>query len=208
MLKILIFGSSFVNHLEKFDKTKDKIHTVAGFSAQFIYKGYRGHSFDLFLDKPAILDEILQCCPDYVFVLLGSNSITTRVNEASILDQARDFYKLFTDKLQVLNPNAVLVASQLPLRFVEDTNNIHCTPPPEEYKRIRDKVNQKIKRLECIKNQHYMLLIAGKGRLDSKEYFGKDGVHFNHQGKELQLKLIKDTLAYILKKNKSNLPVV
>ena len=208
MLKILIFGSSFVNHLEKFDKAKDKIHTIAGISAQFIYKGYSGQSFDLFLDRPTILDKVLQCCPDYIFVLLGSNSITTRVEESTILDQARDSYKLLTGKLEVINNNALLIASQLPLRFVEDIDNKHCTPPPEEYKRIRNKVNQKIKRLECIKNKPFMLLIAGKGRLDSKEYFCKDGIHFNHQGKQLQLKLIKHTLAYILNKNRSNLPVV
>ena len=43
-----------------------------------------------------------------------------------------------------------------------------------------------------------MLLIAGKGRLDSEEYFCDDGVHFNNKGKELQLNLIENTLSYIL----------
>ena len=47
-----------------------------------------------------------------------------------------------------------------------------------------------------------MLLIAGEGRLDSRAYFGRDGIHFNREGKQLQFNLIKETLAYIFNKNK------
>ena len=202
MLKVLVFGSSFVNHLKSFDTAKNKIHTIAGLEAQFTYIGYRGKSFELFNKNPGITDNVLQSCPDYVVVLLGSNSITTDVEEAFILDQARDFYDLLTEKLKVVNSKAVIIASQVPLRFVDDPNNKFHTPSPSEYKRIRDKVNQKIKRLKCLKEHHFMLLIAGEGRLDSRAYFGKDGVHFNREGKNLQLKFILETIAYIINKKK------
>ena len=132
MRKVLIFGSSFVNHLENFDTTVDKRHTIAGQETQFSYKGFRGKSFDLFLDNPSILDRVLQDRPDYVFVLLGSNSITTIVEESSILNKARDFYELLTEKLKIFNPEAIIIASQVPLRFVENSNNRHHTPAPAE----------------------------------------------------------------------------
>ena len=94
-----------------------------------------------------------------------------------------------------VNPREVIVASQLPLRFVRNPNNRHHTPDPKTFKRLRDKVNTKLCSLQPI---DHILAIGGPGRLDDERLFKQDKVHFSKRGLDFQLILMKHKMYRIL----------
>ena len=164
-MKITIFGSSLVEHLAQFDKYWK--HTLeGGQEVEFTYYGYSGWSFHNFLSKQGLgeMDDILAENPDMVIAILGANSIKLTVDPRVVMYDASRFYRTLNEKFLAVNPKGIIVASQLPLRFVRNPKkNKHKTPNPKLFKRIRDKVNTKI---VSLKTKHYTLAIGGPGRLD------------------------------------------
>ena len=194
-MKVLLLGSSLVYHLGVFDKTWR--HTLdCGRKIKFLYKGFSGWSYEEFLGKRGqrIIDSILSNPPDIIITILGANSIKTNVDKSVVLRNTMLFYKMLNEKFLSINPEGIIIASQLPLRFVTDPDNKHFTPDPETFKYIRDKVNTKLCNL---KYKHHVLSIGGKGKLDNESLF-KDGIHFNNTGLKIQLFLIKRKLYRVL----------
>ena len=198
LYKVLILGSSFANKLDYFDQKKSYI--IAGVRVKFFYRGFSGESYQHLLNNPSEIDDALVICPDAVITIIGGNSIKTTVDKKVILDNCRDFHRLVSDKLKVINPNALLCASQVPLRFNRDpTNKFNC-PPPAEFKIARDFINKKLK---TVKGVDQLLLIGGPNRLDNPDLFKSDGTHFSQFGLEVQHRLIRAKIEHILRKSQA-----
>ena len=195
-MKITIFGSSLVYYLSQFDKTWK--HTLkGGQEIELTYYGYSGWSFHDFLSKGGLeeLEDISAESPDIVLAILGANSIKLNVDPGVIMYEASKFYRTLNEKFLSVNPNGIIIASQLPLRFVRNPKkNKHKTPDPKLFKRIRDKVNTKI---VSLKTKHHTLALGGPGRLDDEGWFS-DGVHFNSEGMDKQLDIILEKIDKIV----------
>ena len=76
-MRVLIFGSSLARDLWRFDRIR--VYTIAGIEVEFIYRFFKGKSFEYFLDHPYEISNVLSCEPDFVLVILGANSITTKI---------------------------------------------------------------------------------------------------------------------------------
>ena len=191
MQKILVFGSSLASGLESYDTQRN--YFLKGYSVEFLYSSHRGKSYEFFIDKPKTFDEILNCNPDYIVVIFGGNSISTEVPKSVVLKNCRIFYQQLYDRAILINPNVKIIATSLPMRYVY--NYSHNTPIPDEYKKLRNYVNQRIKSLTC---KHFVLNICGPNNLDNVEYYKADGVHFNYLGKKRFFQIILDKIEYIL----------
>lgn len=197
MKKLLLFGSSHVAYLRNYDITR--VHHLSGEKVRFIYRPFSGKSFEFFINNPYLIDRVLRCVPDYILVLFGGNSIKYTVQKSEVLTNCRIFYEILHEKIQLINPNAIIIAHQVPLRFNRNPNNKHHCPPPQEFKIFRDYLNNKIKKLWC---KHYMILIGGPNCLDNESMF-RDGVHLNVAGLKIQLLLIIEKLDFIISYQKS-----
>ena len=182
-MKILIIGSSYCKHLKNFDRHHHK--QIHGINTEFVYRDFSGKSFDYFLQRPFLIDEVLKEEPDYILSIFGGNSISTTVPKKLVLENCRDFYNLLSDKAKSVNPHCKIVASQVPLRFIY-TPNKHNTPAPAELKKFRNSINHK---LRSVRGVDHILNIGGPGRLDNETLY-RDGIHFNNTGLRLQLELI------------------
>ena len=191
IIKVCIFGSSLCKYLKKFDRFK--IHFIAGYKVQFIYRPFSGKSYEYFLEYPHEIDRALRCRPHYVLTILGANSIKTTVSLDTLYDRAWHFYHLLHSKLKVIDSRSKIIVHQLPLRFV--TNGYKNCPDPETFKETRDKLNEKIRKF---KSKHHVLLTAGPSKLDNPDYYRRDGTHFNKAGLKLQLNCIKAKFEYLL----------
>ena len=93
-LKVLIIGSSLVRYLGEYDNTwRHKLE--CGRDVEFIYRGYRGWSFENFLTpygQRKLTTIILSQKSDIIIAIIGANSIKTTVDKNSILRNARKFY--------------------------------------------------------------------------------------------------------------------
>ena len=90
------------------------------------------------------MDRALASSPDYIVVLLGGNSIKSRVPQRVIMREASEFYQLLNRKYMAINSRGVIVASQILLRFIRDPSNRYNCPDPDEFAKRRDKLNKKI----------------------------------------------------------------
>ena len=194
-MKLFIVGSSLVDKLGQFD-TEWKHTLRCGRVVDFEYYGSSGWSFENFLSEKGLtkLDRILAKKPDMVLAILGANSIKTTVDPRTIMHQASRFYQTLNTKFLAINPKGIIIASQLPLRFVRGPRNKHNTPDPHTFSKIRNKINTKI---VSLKTKHHTLAIGGPGRLDQEAWF-EDGVHFTQEGLAFQLDIILQKLHRIL----------
>ena len=46
--------------------------------------------------------------------------------------------------------------------------------------------------------KNHTLMIAGAGRLDNRDYYGNDGVHFNDEGLDFYVQTIKKLVDYLI----------
>ena len=132
-MKILVFGSSYCRDICEVDKVHNRV--FHGINVEFIHRFFPGKSFEYFLETPSRIDTVLSSNPDYILVLFGGNSISTITPKKEILDNCRDFYDILYHKAILRNPDCKIVASQVPLRFVNKRNR-HHTPFPKELKKI------------------------------------------------------------------------
>ena len=183
-MRVLIFGSSLCRYLKEYDSIQRYI--IQGQVVQLSYRYFSGESFDDFLGKPDKIDNVLRCKPDIVLTIFGANSIKGEVEKKVVLENCTEFFGLLRQRVDLLCPETIIVASQLPLRFAKDGNRFK-TPNADEFKIFRDKVDKKLKSIKTIDR---LMLIADPGRLDIKEYFKSDGVHFNPTGVAVHFDLI------------------
>ena len=187
----LTLGSSLVGQLEAHDTVKHRL--VGNTWVRFTYRSFSGAGYERFLHDPNILDEVLSCRPDLVYTILGANSISKRSTKEGLWRKCRRFHELLRDKLDRVNPEARIIACQLPMRYVY--NGRHQTPRPKQFKVLRDHVNKKLK--WCPQVDH-LLLTAGKNKLDARRYYKHDGVHFSKAALRFQLNSLVAQLHWIL----------
>ena len=190
----LIFGSSFAGYLERHDTIKFRL--VGHTTVEFRYHAFSGAGYARFLEDPGCLDEVLSCRPDFVLTILGANSITKGIDRTRLWRQCRSFYELLRESLDRVNPDAKIIAHQLPMRYVY--NGRHRTPRPTLFKPLRDHINKKLKWCPQV---DYLLLTAGKNKLDRRGWYKRDGVHFTQAALRFQLNLILAQLHWILPQN-------
>ena len=205
MKTVCLFGSSHFKYLGRFDckrrKNLVKIHEIAGERVKFIYKHFSGKSFDYFIDRPHIINKVLETNPDYLIVLFGGNLISLDKSNKDLLLECRVFYELVADKLKTVNSSAKLIGHQVPLRFNRNKNNRFRTPPPEQYKKVRDKLYDKIKNLKC---RNYMITVGGPGKLDNEKFFF-DGTHLDNEGLKIHSGIILEKISTIISLEKIGL---
>ena len=189
-MKLLIFGSSYCKYLSRYDKIR--YHKIGKNLVKFEYEYFSGKSYEYFIDDPNKIDDVLSCKPDFVLVIFGGNSISTKRPKQQLLINCRTFYQLLNAKLKAVNPCAKIIAHQLPLRFV--TNGKYDTPDPETFRNLRNAVNEKVRKLPT---KDYILLTASKNKLDNPNLYC-DRVHFNEDGLKIQLNCIIAKLKFIL----------
>ena len=191
-IKTLIFGSSLCNKLESFDRKKN--HTIKGKKFVFRYRGFSGESFENFIDQPNRIDNILiEDVPDVIVVIFGGNSISTLIEPPIVYRWAKDFYALLKARLNIFNPSAVIVASEICMRYVY--NGFKDTPLPDRFDKIRHQVNLKIRDSP---NKDYLFRVEGQGRLDHRRNYDKYGVHLSETGLDLRLTLLLSTLEFMV----------
>ena len=195
--RVLIFGSSLCRDLSYLDERRSYLlnnNTTINLSYNF----HPGKSFEFFLRNPHLLPKILACdgqTPDIVLVIFGGNSISTQVEDKVLYKYARDFYSLLRCELNNLNPNAIVIASEVPMRYVY--SGFKNTPRPELFKAVRHRLNLKIR---DIKSKNYLCRVESDGRLDKKSFY-RDGIHFKPRGNVRFMNIILCTLSYVLRRH-------
>ena len=172
-MKCLIFGSSLARDLRYLDRQRSFI--ISGHRVEFTYAPFTGKSYEYFIDNPSKISQVLRSNrPNYIIVIFGGNSISTKVPTRVVLKNCQIFFELLRESVQNICPHAKVIAHQVPLRFVY--NGFKDTPDPETFRKVRNYLNHKLRFLPTI---DYILAIGGSDwtRLDHEQYF-RDGIHF------------------------------
>ena len=90
-------------------------------------------------------------------------------------------------------PNAIVISAQVEVRFYNEGNRFGA-PTYQNFKSIRNAFNTYLKRMKYKDN---ILIIAGSGRLDNRDYY-RDQVQLNRQGLLTYMSIIKTTVSYVL----------
>lgn len=189
---VLFLGSSLTKYAEEYDD--EILHYIRAIKFKFEYKYYSGKSFEYMVRNPHLIDRALECNPDFIIVIFGANSISTKVQQKNVLDSCRDFYSILHEKSMNRNHNIKIIASECPMRYVYDNN--HNTPVPQDFWKFRRYLNKKIGGL---KSKHYTLRLSGDERLELKSCYS-DGVHFSARGLKIFFEQTIKCLQYILDK--------
>ena len=192
-MQVLLFGSSFFKYLSYYDKKR--VHKVGNTRAYFSYKHFTGKSFEEFMNDADAIDRVLRTVsvPDYVVVHFGGNSISNATTKRVLIDNCTRFYDLLRERLDLVNPNAIIVASPIILRYVY--NNRFDTPLPARFNTLRNYVNE---RMRVLKTVDYMLRTTGPNNFDNKNSL-RDNVHLNYDAEKDFLEAIISKIAHIHK---------
>ena len=183
-MKVLIFGHSYVRDLSQLG---NRLVNVKELPVHFSYFSYPGFSFSDFLEKPHLLDCLIQEDPDIVVVVLGGNDLKVNVELVQVRENCENFFKLLREKV----PRAYLVASQIETRHCETVNR-HGSPSKELFKKLAVNFNKWLNK-QTFKDK--ILIVNGDSKLGNCKYFKGDGVHLNSEGLKLYFDLIVDCLS-------------
>ena len=198
-MRLLIIGSSYARDIR--NRYPFQSQEIAGNTVEIYYKFFPGKSYEYMLDNPNLIDSALSCVPDFIVTIFGGNSISNNTSKAYLIDKCRSFYQLLHDKVKICNPSALIIAHQIPLRFVYD--NYKDTPKPQEFKKLRDQLNEKVRKLSTV---HHILLIAGPNRLDHIDCYrcernSANRIHFTPDSIEYQFNRIISKISFLLTNN-------
>ena len=192
-MKCLVFGHSYCRDLNNLGVKSFNTEFVG--TVEFKYTYFPGACYSKFVRNTDLLLESIEYKPDIVVVILGGNDILKHVDNNEIFYHCRQFYQFLRNSL----PEAIIIASQVELRFNSELNRFNA-PTAEKFKHRRNQLNRFIQRLKCKNN---MLLIAGPGRLDHECYY-RDGIHLNSAGLRLYMGMLKSTIAYSIRQRFRN----
>ena len=191
-LEVLIFGSSLCRDLETLDERR--YYEVRGIVIHFSYKPFSGKSFEHFVDTPSNFDDIVALKPDIILSIFGGNSISSKKSDLVHYFYAKRFYAILRKKFDQINPSTIIVASEIPMRYVY--NGYKNTPRPHIFRAIRHRINLKIRNSNA---KQFLCRLEGDGRLDKKSLY-RDGVHLKIKGQVRHFNIILRTLDYIFEK--------
>lgn len=164
MWRVAILGHSYIRDLYELGDTRMKFKD--GIDCKIHYYFKPGSTFAKWNNYFEILDKIVELNPNIILVYLGGNSITEDISDRTLRDQAKQFYNL----LRSLLPEAIVIASQIELRFVEEGNR-HKTPTLQQFKIRRNTFNQFLRKFKNAKGIDYIARISGGNRLDKVELY-------------------------------------
>ena len=187
-MKLLLFGHSYVRDLSNLGILNFRVNQF-DISVKYLY--WPGAGYKKFLDNPSLIAEAVKYKPDIVVVILGGNSIRRDIGNHELFDHCRKFYTILRD----LTPDSLIIPAQVQLRRYSREPRKLEYPQFRIFKQKRNSLNQFLKRLKLKDN---LLIIAGLGRLDSVEYYKRDGVHLNAEGLRVYMAILKTTVAYAI----------
>ena len=170
-MKLLIIGHSYASQLSDFG-LRSFVAAGEGITVRYIPQG--GATYNKFLTEPGLFERIdNEDEPDYILVILAGNSISNDTTNEEIYAGARAFYA----RLRESFPDSKIIATQAEKRFYKPGNKWDC-PTEIEYTKRRNQFNGFLARS---KFKNHTLMIAGAGRLDNRDYYGRNGVHLNDE---------------------------
>ena len=194
MLKVLLFGHSYVRDLCQLrSSVREFVLQKSQTEIKLFYKYFPGRDFKYFLDHPGELESISNVEPDFIFVILGGNTIVNELDNPTIKWYCRDFYVLLK---QYIPSSCKIIASEVELRFCLGNNRFNA-PTEETFQRKRRNliffIKNKLKKRGIV---DHMFFLGGTGGLMLAEYFKADGVHLNIQGLTKLQHMIKRMIRY------------
>ena len=93
-MKILLFGHSYVRHLERLGNWERELSLTSGekVDCKFLFKSHPGKDYGYLLRNPQEFEIIRLINPDIIIVILGGNSISDKHSNLEINDLASGFY--------------------------------------------------------------------------------------------------------------------
>ena len=195
-MKVLLFGHSYVRHLERLGQWDQEVtlNTGVKVDCNFLFKSFPGKDYKYFLDNPQEFDTIKLIDPDIIVVILGGNSINARFSNCKVNELAEGFFlKLKT----VVRPDCIRLPVQIEPRFV-GPNDRHGTPRALEFNRRRTVVNNFVcKKLKKRGLVDRTILLGSVNFLRDPNLF-TDGVHLSNAGLKLYRKAVIGGIVYAL----------
>ena len=179
-MKILLFGHSYVRHLERLGNWDRELSLTSGkkVDCKFLFKSHSSKDYGYLLRNPQEFEIIRLIDPDIIVVILGGNYISDKHSNIEINDMASEFYNKLK---QVVRLDCLRLAVQIEPRFV-DAGNKFGMPEAEEYNRrrtvVNNYVNKKLKKYGLVDN---VILPGSVNYLRDPKYFS-DGVHLKTEG--------------------------
>ena len=198
-MKILLFGYSYVRHLERLGNRDREFSLTSGkkVDCKFLFKSHPGKDYEYLLNNPQEFEIVRLINPDIIAVILGGNSISDKHSNTEINDLASEFYNKLK---QVVRSDFLRLAVQVEPRFV-DAGNKFGTPEAEEYNRrrtvVNNYVNKRFKKFGLVDN---VILLGSVNYLRDPKYFS-DGVHLKTDGLKMYKEAVLGGLKYVLENN-------
>ena len=197
-MKILLFGHSYVRHLERLGNWDRELSLTGGkkVDCRFLFKSHPGKDYTYLLKNPQEFGIIREFNPDVIIVILGGNSIGSKHSNPEINDLASRFYSKLKE---VVRSDCLKLAVQIEPRFV-DAGNRFGTPEAEEFNRrrtvVNNYVNKKLKKYGLVDG---VIMLGSVNYLRDPKYFS-DGVHLNTEGLLMYKDAVIGGLVYALEK--------
>ena len=188
--KVCVLGHSYVRDLEGQNHFEGIFPDRTPYEIRYFYKP--GSCFDYWLDWPEELHSAVDWEPNYIFFLLGGNSITDDDSASNLTNKANTFIRVLKNSL----PSAIIIPIQIEARYLKTPHPRFGTPAFPEYRILRNRVN---KFLQKNKEKHFLCIIAGPNNLDREEYYRFDKIHLTNLGNKVLLNIILGTLRYAYK---------
>ena len=193
-MKVLLLGHSYVYYLKLLGDWNRKFVKENGqeVDLEFSFRWRSGKDYQWFLDEGQDFEYVKEIKPDIIVVILGGNSIVNSVSNTDIRDKAIAFFQKLKE---VVEPESIIIATQVEPRFYEPGNRFDC-PEPEEFNRRRQRLNlhlnQKVKKKGLLKH-----IIAIPTNVFTADFY-RDGIHLNLEGMQLYQNAINGGLDYAL----------
>ena len=194
MMKVLLFGHSYVRDLCQLrPAVREFVLEKSQTEIKLLDKYFPGRDFKYFLDHPTELECIRNIEPDFIFVILGGNTIVNDLDSPTIKWYCRNFYVLLR---QYIPSSCKIIASEVELRFCLSNNRFNA-PTEDTFQRKRRNLNFFMKdRLKKQGTIDHMFFLGGTGGLMLADYFRTDGVHLNLRGLTKLRQMIKRMIRY------------
>ena len=91
-MKILLFGHSYVRHLERLGNWDRELSLISGkkVDCKFLFKSHPGKDYEYLLSNPQEFEIVRLINPDISVVILGGNSISDKHSNTKINDLASE----------------------------------------------------------------------------------------------------------------------
>ena len=185
--KLVLVGHNYVEDLKNLGKIRFNMNGREIF-VDYVYSD--GASYDTFLERKILFESVKEKNPDYVIVILASNSIASTKSQSTIQMEC----KLFYERLRYYLPDTVIISALAEMRYNNDDNS-KGIEVPRDYPHRRNLMNKFLS--YTIKEKDYFMMTGGNRGMVN--HYREDGIHLNKKGLRLYTDFIRNILSYIHK---------